>query len=178
MTSYSSPILRIPLLLALLNLSLLESCQSTTFLTMDASIERQPMARISKSPRHAPIMAAMSAATHTICMTNPSISFVLDCPRGGGASIGNRKSQGGDYHAVVQTSASDTGEQYTRDETDDEEEVKGPELYPGEIMEIRKEQSFLEKQRLRRELDKTWLDKCITAFIEVFENIFRWEVTD
>lgn len=133
---------------------------------MDASIE------------HAQIMAATSFSTQTICTTNPSISFVLGCPRGGGASIGNRKSQGGDLHAVVQTSASDTGEQYTRDEADEEKEVKGPELYPGEILEIRKEQSFLEKQRLRRELDKTWLDKCITAFIEVFENIFRWEVTD
>ncbi|KAL7461007.1 hypothetical protein ACHAXS_001445 [Conticribra weissflogii] len=126
----------------------------------------------------APIMAAKCSEDNIICTTNPSISIVLSCARGGDASIGNRESQGGNAHAVVQTSTSNAGIQYKRDDADEEKEVNGPELYPGEILEIRKEQSFLEKQRLRRELDKTWLDKSITAFIEFFENIFRWEVTD
>ena len=50
--------------------------------------------------------------------------------------------------------------------------------YEEEVNEIKKSQEFLQMQQRRRELDKTWLDKGITAVIELFENIFRWEVID
>lgn len=50
--------------------------------------------------------------------------------------------------------------------------------YQEEVSEIKKSQEFLQMQQRRRELDKTWLDKGITAVIELFENIFRWEVID
>ncbi|KAL3790823.1 hypothetical protein HJC23_004724 [Cyclotella cryptica] len=47
-----------------------------------------------------------------------------------------------------------------------------------EIHKIKKSQLFLKKQQRRREMDKTWLDRGITATIEFWENIFRWEVVD
>ena len=51
-------------------------------------------------------------------------------------------------------------------------------LVREEVNEIRKSQEFLQKQRRRRELDKTWLDRGITGFIEFFENLFSWKVID
>jgi hypothetical protein len=47
-----------------------------------------------------------------------------------------------------------------------------------EIDKIKKSQLFLKKQQRRRETDKTWLDRGITATIEFWENVFRWEVVD
>ena len=47
-----------------------------------------------------------------------------------------------------------------------------------EIQKVKKAQEFLKKQERRRQMDKTWLDRGITATIEFFENIFRWEVID
>ena len=72
----------------------------------------------------------------------------------------------------------DNNDENDNDEKQQQQPTEGLELYPGQVAEIRKEQSFLEKQRKRREMDKTWLDKGITAFVEFFENIFRWEVTN
>ncbi|KAL3768763.1 hypothetical protein ACHAWU_006864 [Discostella pseudostelligera] len=51
-------------------------------------------------------------------------------------------------------------------------------VHKEEVAEMKKTQQFLQKQQRRRELDKTWLDKGITAVIEFFENLFRWEVID
>ena len=47
-----------------------------------------------------------------------------------------------------------------------------------EIQKVRDAQQFLKKQQRRREMDQTWLDKSITATIEFFENVFRWEIID
>jgi hypothetical protein len=47
-----------------------------------------------------------------------------------------------------------------------------------EIQKVRKAQRFLKTQQRRREMDKTWLDKCITATIEFVENVCRWEIID
>ena len=57
-------------------------------------------------------------------------------------------------------------------------EKESREIYAEEIEEIRAGQRFIQKQQRRRELDKTWLDRGITAVIETFEHIFRWTVTD
>ena len=51
-------------------------------------------------------------------------------------------------------------------------------LHAQEIAEVKKAQQFLKKQARRREMDKTWLDRCITATIEGWENVWRWEVID
>jgi hypothetical protein len=51
-------------------------------------------------------------------------------------------------------------------------------FHAEKVDEIKKSQQFLQKQQRRRELDKTWLDKAITAVVEFFENLFRWEVID
>lgn len=51
-------------------------------------------------------------------------------------------------------------------------------IHKEEVAEIKKTQQFLQKQQRRRELDLTFLDKGITAFIEFFENLFRWEVIE
>jgi hypothetical protein len=51
-------------------------------------------------------------------------------------------------------------------------------FHAEKVDEIKKSQQFLRKQQGRRELDTTWLDKGITAVIEFFENLFRWEVID
>ena len=51
-------------------------------------------------------------------------------------------------------------------------------LKVAEVQKVKKAQQFLKKQQRRREMDKTWLDKCITGSIEFLENVFRWEVID
>eukprot|EP01083_Nonionella_stella_P009407 27135_1 len=109
--------------------------------------------------------------------TKASIAF---CPRGGSSGYSKE---------VINTSSgavplSDSGEIM---EYDDEEDAVTPpfdlegvskQLHKEEVAEIKKSQDFLLKQQRRRDLDKTWLDKGITAFIEFFENIFRWEVIE
>ncbi|EJK70033.1 hypothetical protein THAOC_08647 [Thalassiosira oceanica] len=57
-------------------------------------------------------------------------------------------------------------------------EKESREIYAKEVEEIRAGQRFILKQQRRRELDKTWLDRGITAVVETIENIFRWTVTD
>ena len=47
-----------------------------------------------------------------------------------------------------------------------------------EIQDIKESQQLIQKQKRRRELDKSLLDKGITRFIEFFENIFSWKVID
>ena len=80
------------------------------------------------------------------------------------------------------TSDADVDETLSSDEDDAtaQEVTTSPfqRAYQEEADEIKKSQQFIQKQQRRRELDKTWLDKGITAVIEFFENIFRWEVIE
>eukprot|EP00581_Thalassiosira_minuscula_P009718 CAMPEP_0183710208 /NCGR_PEP_ID=MMETSP0737-20130205/6007_1 /TAXON_ID=385413 /ORGANISM="Thalassiosira miniscula, Strain CCMP1093" /LENGTH=157 /DNA_ID=CAMNT_0025938435 /DNA_START=13 /DNA_END=486 /DNA_ORIENTATION=- len=118
-------------------------------------------------------------------------------PRGGGIGRRGRK---GKQVTAADTPASDTppatvpdAEEDGGDESLSSEEAGGEddndeepfdlqkvnqELLKEEVEEIKKSQQLLLKQRRRRELDKTWLDKGITGFIEFFENIFSWKVID
>jgi hypothetical protein len=113
-------------------------------------------------------------------------------PRGGGA-IGLRRGKSAndrqqDHHDVAtdtnteesSTSDVDIDETLSSNATTAQEVTTSPfqRAYQEEADEIKKSQQFIQKQQLRRELDKTWLDKGITAVIEFFENIFRWEVID
>ena len=123
----------------------------------------------------------------------PTANYVAFMPRGG--AIGFRKGKSTAAQASVnndsleinedeqQTAEEDVDEELSSDETDDntsDETTVSPfqKAYQEEVSEIKKSQEFLKKQQRRRELDKTWLDKGITAVIELFENIFRWEVID
>ena len=65
----------------------------------------------------------------------------------------------------------------TEDSAFDLQEVS-KQLHREEVAEIQKSQQFLQKQQRRRELDKSWLDKGITGFIEFFENLFSWKVIE
>mmetsp|Transcript_22938 Transcript_22938/g.35885 ORF Transcript_22938/g.35885 Transcript_22938/m.35885 type:complete len:165 (+) Transcript_22938:102-596(+) len=113
-------------------------------------------------------------------------------PRGGGAiSFRNGKStntkepvsnaSGGTNEEEEQSVEEDTAEEISSDEAKSSDETPvSPfqKAYQEEVSEIKKSQQFLQMQQRRRELDKTWMDKGITAVIELFENIFRWEVID
>ena len=111
-------------------------------------------------------------------------------PRGGGA-IGFRKGKSSATQAPANNDLETTEEEEQSSQEDaveadeaasssDETTVSSPfqKAYQEEVTEITKAQQFLQMQQRRREMDKTWLDKGITAVIELFENIFRWEVID
>mmetsp|Transcript_1258 Transcript_1258/g.2109 ORF Transcript_1258/g.2109 Transcript_1258/m.2109 type:complete len:165 (-) Transcript_1258:702-1196(-) len=124
-----------------------------------------------------------------------SLANVAFMPRGGGA-ISFRKGKSSTTQAPAnkdleineeeeQSSEEDAIEEISFDEADNSSDetittTVSPfqKAYQEEVSEIKKSQQFLQMQQRRRELDKTWLDKGITAVIELFENIFRWEVID
>lgn len=98
-------------------------------------------------------------------------------PRGG-ASIG--RGGGANEETVGDSETLDDPECNATDVDGGEFDLEkvGRQLRKEEVAEIKKSQEFLKKQQRRRELDKTWLDKGITAVIEFFENLFRWEVIE
>mmetsp|Transcript_15591 Transcript_15591/g.23581 ORF Transcript_15591/g.23581 Transcript_15591/m.23581 type:complete len:158 (-) Transcript_15591:3068-3541(-) len=108
-------------------------------------------------------------------------------PRGGGA-ISFRKGKSTKTQEPVATASEeqsvedDTDEEISSDEADSSDDTPPAspfqKAYQEEVSEIKKSQEFLRMQQRRREMDKTWLDKGITSVIELFENIFRWEVID
>jgi len=110
-------------------------------------------------------------------------------PRGGGGAISFRKGKSTKtpQEPVATTSEEqsveeDTDEEISSDEADSSDDTPPvsafQKAYQEEVSEIKKSQEFLQMQQRRREMDKTWLDKGITSVIELFENIFRWEVID
>ncbi|KAL3774082.1 hypothetical protein ACHAW5_009544 [Stephanodiscus triporus] len=108
-------------------------------------------------------------------------------PRGGGIRRKSRVPPAKETAAdVVDASAPAESENCVVDDDEAEEPVMpqfdrqavSKQLLAEEVNEIKKSQQFLQKQQRRRELDKTWLDKGITAVIEFFENLFRWEVIE
>ncbi len=126
--------------------------------------------------------------THRKWSLTPAANNIAFLPRGGGA-IGFRK--GKSTSAQEPVSNTEEEEQPVEEDTDegilpsDEAESSDEtpispfqKAYQEEVSEIKKSQEFLQMQRRRRELDKTWLDNGITAVVELFENIFRWEVID
>ena len=102
-------------------------------------------------------------------------------PRGGGLGFGRRKGKGSQA-TVSPDTAIDTDES-EEDNTDEDLppfdiEEANTKIYKEEVEEIKQSQQLIQKQRRRRELDTSWLDKGITAIIELFENLFSWEVID
>lgn len=105
-----------------------------------------------------------------------SVAFI---PRGGGilgkgkrtAKVIEETSSNDD---TDETSLSESGESGEEDTPSDIREA----IYREEVEEIKESQRLIQKQRVRREMDKSFLDKTITAFIEFFENLFSWEVID
>ncbi len=141
----------------------------------------------------AALAANVSTATaeptqHRKWPLTPAADNIAFLPRGGGA-IGFRKGKS----TSAQEPVSNTKEEEQPVEEDADEIISSSDeaersdetpispyqkAYQEEVSEIKKSQEFLKMQQRRRELDKTWLDKGITAVIELFENIFRWEVID
>jgi len=113
--------------------------------------------------RHQPSSLPSPKTTYRRRSIIGSIAFL---PRGGTSSIVD---DGNESHA------SDDDDKAS-DETNGDESRQA---HKREVVKgVRADQLFLEKQRQRRALDKTWLDKGITAVIEGVENVFRWEVTN
>mmetsp|Transcript_28250 Transcript_28250/g.51478 ORF Transcript_28250/g.51478 Transcript_28250/m.51478 type:complete len:150 (-) Transcript_28250:274-723(-) len=123
--------------------------------------------------------------------TDGARSAVAFVPRGGAAAIGRRRGR---------SKSKDVTDDKSEDETSTIPEMEGDgeaviesgeessssfdikevskQLHEEEVAEIKQSQQFLKKQQKRRELDKTFLDKGITAFIEFFENLFSWKIID
>ena len=131
------------------------------------------------------VSTVAAAPTNRKWSLTPTAKNIAFLPRGGGA-IGFRKGKS----TTKQEPVSNTEEKELPVEEDTDEEIPSSDeaeetpispfqkAYQEEVSEIKKSQEFLQMQQRRRELDKTWLDKGITAVIEFFENIFRWEVID
>ena len=115
-----------------------------------------------------------SSAWFATPAANECTSFI---PRGGGI----RKNK-------VSTSISTIEEvvvvELDEDSSDTEEdspfdlEATNKKILIEEIQDIKESQQLIQKQKRRRELDKSLLDKGITRFIEFFENLFSWKVID
>ena len=116
------------------------------------------------------LFAASSTKGVSLAVTFP--------PRGGGLGFGRRNGP----PAEEDTAIIDTDE--SEDDNTDEDlppfdiEEANTKIYKEEVEEIKQSQQLIQKQRRRRELDTSWLDKGITAIIEFFENLFSWEVID
>lgn len=124
------------------------------------------------APLHPLILLILS----TICysssawLTSPAANECISIPRGGGI----RKNK-------VST-IEDDGVESDEDNSDTEEEwnleATNKKVLIEEIQDIKESQQLIQKQKRRRELDKSLLDKGITRFIEFFENLFSWKVID
>ena len=95
-------------------------------------------------------------------------------PRGGGIRK-NKVSISTSNNDAVESDedSSDTGE-----DTPFDLEATNKKVLIEEIQDIKESQQLILKQKRRRELDKSLLDKGITRFIEFFENLFSWKVID
>jgi hypothetical protein len=130
------------------------------------------------------ISAAATAAAESTTRWSLAPSNTAFLPRGGGA-IGFRKEKSTNTQEDIAEQDGGKEEQEVDDEKTSLDEAGSDtqvspfqRAYREEVSEIKKSQQFLQMQQRRRELDKTWLDKGITAVIELFENMFRWEVID
>ena len=116
------------------------------------------------------LFAASSTKGVSLAVTFP--------PRGGGLGFGRRNGPPPEEDtAIIDTDESE------EDNTDEDLppfdiEEANTKIYKEEVEEIKQSQQLIQKQRRRRELDTSWLDKGITAIIEFFENLFSWEVID
>lgn len=116
---------------------------------------------------HRPSSLPSPKTTHRKRSIIGSIAFL---PRGGTSS------------SIVDETANESNASDDDESNDDEtssHQGESRQAHKREVVKgVRADQLFLEKQRQRRALDKTWLDKGITAVIEGVENVFRWEVTN
>mmetsp|Transcript_20188 Transcript_20188/g.32724 ORF Transcript_20188/g.32724 Transcript_20188/m.32724 type:complete len:150 (+) Transcript_20188:86-535(+) len=123
--------------------------------------------------------------------TDGARSAVAFVPRGGAAAIGRRRGRSKSKD-ITEDKSEDENSTIPEMEGDGEAGIESEEEFSSsfdieevskqlreeEVAEIKQSQQFLKKQQQRRELDKTFLDKGITAFIEFFENLFSWKVID
>lgn len=123
-----------------------------------------------------------------LCRSRPLVasSAVAFVPRGGGlgrSSRGRTVPNAASSSAVAEEDAAGDGPAEERDGGEGGDppfdlQAVSKKIHDEEVEEIREAQQLLKRQQRRRELDKTWLDRGITAFIEFFENLFSWKVID
>ena len=130
------------------------------------------------APYHPLILLILSHICYSSSawLTSPAANECISIPRGGG-NRKNKVSKSISTEDVAVESdegdSSDTGE----DTLFDLEETN-KKILIEEIQDIKESQKLIQKQKRRRELDKSLLDKGITRFIEFFENLFSWKVID
>lgn len=120
-----------------------------------------------------------SSALHrppALLINAKSVVFI---PRGGGIQGKGKRTA----KVIEETSSNDDTDETALSESGVSGEEDTPSnvreaIYREEVEEIKESQRLIQKQRVRREMDKSFLDKTITAFIEFFENLFSWEVID
>jgi len=131
------------------------------------------------APYHPLVLLILS----TICysssawLTSPAANECISIPRGGGI----RKNK---VSTSISSIDNDNVVESDEDDSSDTEdnqfdlEATNKKVLIEEIQDIKESQQLIQKQKRRRELDKSLLDKGITRFIEFFENIFSWKVID
>ena len=132
------------------------------------------------APYHPLILLILSSICYSSSawLTSPTANECTSFPRGGGyrknkvsTSISTIEDD-----VVVESDeddSSDTGEDAPFDL-----EATNKKVLIEEIQDIKESQQLIQKQKRRRELDSSLLDKGITRFIEFFENLFSWKVID
>jgi len=122
------------------------------------------------APYHPLILLILSHIYYSSAwLTSPAANECTSFPRGGGT----RKNKEDDVVELDEDDSSATGEDAPFDL-----EATNKKVLIEEIQDIKESQQLIQKQKRRRELDKSLLDKGITRFIEFFENLFSWKVID
>lgn len=144
---------------------------------------------IMNPPRSLVFLILFSSLRQSVDARSNAAAFF---PRGGGldsirqSQIGRKRSPTSKLFPESDSANAtqlEGGEVHANDNNDEsaatfDREAVTKRLHREEVANMKKTQQFLQKQERRREMDKTWLDKGITAVIEFFENLFRWEVID
>ena len=110
--------------------------------------------------------------------SSPAANECTSFPRGGGyrknkvsTSISTIEDD-----VVVESDEDDSSD--TGEDSPFDLEATNKKILKEEIQDIKESQQLIQKQKRRRELDSSLLDKGITRFIEFFENLFSWKVID
>ena len=134
------------------------------------------------SDNMAPYYPLILLILSTVCysssawLTSPTANECTSIPRGGGIRRNKVSTSTSTIEDVAVESDEDSSD--TEEDTPFDLEATNKKILIEEIQDIKESQQLIQKQKRRRELDKSLLDKGITRFIEFFENLFSWKVID
>jgi len=128
------------------------------------------------APLYPLILLILSHICYSSAWTTPAANECTSIPRGGGIFRKNKVSTIEDNDATVESDEDDSSD--PGEDTPFDLEATNKKVLIEEIQDIKESQQLIQKQKRRRELDKSWLDMGITRFIEFFENLFSWKVID